>query len=196
LAYLNDCITTRNSAAPASDWLSANAWLSAMAEESGSNPNLEKERPSSSPSPGTPNPQLPQRFNLLLAEDNLPDALLVREVVRMESLPLDIHIAADGQRAIEFIANAEADPQAPCPHLLLLDLNLPKRDGFEVLRRLRASEKCRGIPVLIVTSSDAPSDQSQAAALGASYFRKPPNYEEYMKLGGVLKQLLKESGVL
>lgn len=118
--------------------------------------------------------------------------LLVREVIRSENLPFDVHVASDGERAIEFIAKAEEDPDAPCPHLLLLDLNLPKKDGFEVLRRLRASEKCKAIPVLIVTSSDAPSDLSQAAALGASYFRKPPNYEEFMQLGGVLKRLIRD----
>lgn len=167
-----------------------------MAEESGSNPSLEKDQPSSSPSRNTPGQRVPPRLNLLLAEDNLPDALLVQEVIRAENLPLDVHIAVDGQRAIEFIEKAEADPNAPCPNFLLLDLNLPKRDGFEVLRRLRASEKCKEIPVVIITSSDAPNDVSQAAALGASYFRKPPSYEEFLKLGQVLRQRLKDSGLI
>lgn len=105
-------------------------------------------------------------------------------------------MAEDGQRAIEFIEKAEADPAAPSPHLLLLDLNLPKRDGFEVLRRLRASGKFKASPVLIITSSDSPSDRDLAAALGASYFQKPANYEEFLKLGGVLKQVLSDHGVL
>lgn len=139
---------------------------------------------------------MPPRWTLLLAEDNLPDALLVREAIRMENLPLEIHVAPDGQQAIEFIARAENDPDAPHPQLLLLDLNLPKVDGFEVLRRLRASEKFKTIPVLIVSSSDAPGDRSRAAEYGAGYFRKPPNYEEFLKLGGVLKQLLKDNGAL
>lgn len=121
---------------------------------------------------------------------------MVREVIRAESLPLDLHIASDGQFAIDFIEKAETDPNSPCPHLLLLDLNLPKRDGFEVLTRLRESERCRTVPVVIITSSDSPSDRAQAAALGAAYFRKPPSYEEFMKLGGVLKKLLKDSGAL
>lgn len=110
----------------------------------------------------------------------------------MEKLPVDLHIVSDGQKAIDFIARAEQDPDAPCPHLLVLDLNLPKRDGFEVLRRLRDSSVCGDIPVLIVTSSDAPGDLEQAAALGAGYFRKPPSLEEFLKLGGVLKQLMRE----
>jgi CheY-like chemotaxis protein len=136
------------------------------------------------------------RFNLLLAEDNLPDALLVREAIRMEELPLDVHLAADGQQAIDFIVNAENDPDSPCPHFVLLDINLPKADGFEVLRRLRASDRCKSIPVVVVSSSDSPADRSQAAQLGAGYFRKPPSYEEFLKVGAVLKQLLKENGAI
>jgi len=120
----------------------------------------------------------------------------VREAIRLEDLPLDVHLVADGQKAIEFIARAEMDPAAACPHVVLLDLNLPKIDGFEVLNRLRASEKCRSVPVLVITSSDSPSDRKQAAELGAGYFRKPPSYEDFMKLGAVMKQLLKEKGVL
>jgi CheY-like chemotaxis protein len=129
-----------------------------------------------------------------VAEDNLPDTVLVREAIRMEKLPLDVHIASDGQKAIDFITRADNDPNAPCPHLFLVDLNLPKRDGFEVLRRLRASPKCKDIPVLIMTSSNSPADQSRAAELGARYFRKPPNYDEFLKLGGLLKELLQGAG--
>jgi chemotaxis family two-component system response regulator Rcp1 len=137
-----------------------------------------------------------RRLNLLLAEDNLPDALLVREAIRMEDLPLEVHIASDGERAIDFISRAEKDPNAPFPDLLLLDLNLPKVDGFEVLRRIRGSERCKTIPVLIVTSSDSPTDRSEAAKLGASYFRKPVSYSEFVKIGAFLRQLLKDRGLL
>jgi len=135
-----------------------------------------------------------QRLNLLLAEDNLPDALLVREAIRKENLPFEVHIASDGQQAIDFIDKAEADSAAPCPHFLVLDLNLPKRDGFEVLKRLRATRKCKDIPVIVISSSDSPNDVRQASALGAGYFHKPASYQEFLKLGGVLKELLKGSG--
>jgi CheY-like chemotaxis protein len=121
---------------------------------------------------------------------------MVREVIQTEELPLEIHIVADGQLAIDFIARAEESPDAPCPHVLLVDLNLPKRDGFEVLRRLRASGRCKDIPVLVITSSDSPSDLTQAASLGAGYFRKPPSYDEFLKLGGVLRQVLREKGMI
>lgn len=155
-----------------------------------------REQLSTSPSPGARPKSVPNRLNLLLAEDNLPDALLVREIIRSENLPLDVHIAADGERAIDFIENATKDANAPAPDLLLLDINLPKRDGFKVLRRLRAIERFKSVPVLVINSSDAPRDLSEAAKLGAGYFRKPPSYDEFLKLGGVLRKILKESGVL
>jgi CheY-like chemotaxis protein len=129
-------------------------------------------------------------LNLLLAEDNLADALVMQEAVRNEGLPVVVYLSADGEEAINFIDRAERDPEAPCPQLVVLDLNLPKVDGFAVLERLRASEKCKDVPVVIVTSSDAPEDISKAAALGAAYFRKPPDYDQFLKLGGVLKQLI------
>ena len=69
-------------------------------------------------------------------------------------------------------------------------------DGFEVLQRLRASAKFKDVPVLIVSSSDAPGDRSRAAEFGAGYFRKPPSYEEFLKLEAELKQLLKDNGCL
>jgi len=135
-------------------------------------------------------------LNLLLAEDNLPDALLVREAIRMESLPVDVHAAIDGEQAIAFIVRAEENPDAPVPDAVLLDLNLPKVDGFEVLRRIRASAKYKHLPVLIITSSDSPSDRDEGAKLGASYFRKPPNYEGFMKVGASLRRFLEDNKLL
>jgi CheY-like chemotaxis protein len=138
-----------------------------MVDESGLNPNLAKERLSSSQSPEMRNQPDSRRLNLLVVEDNLPDALLVKEAIRMEDLPLEVHLITDGQEAIEFIERAEEDPNAPCPHFLVIDLNLPKRSGFEVLQRLRASEKCKTIPALVITSSDSADDRKRAAGCGA-----------------------------
>src|SRR5579871_6486368 len=97
LAYSSGSLMTGNTAGPESAWRFANEWLSVMADESGSNPNLEKEQPSSSPSRSTHNTPSPPQFNLLVAEDNLPDVLLVREVIRTENLPLKVHVASDGE---------------------------------------------------------------------------------------------------
>lgn len=126
----------------------------------------------------------------------MPDALLVREAIAMQDLPLDVYPVVDGQEAIDFISRAESDPDATCPEFLLLDLNLPKKDGFEVLRRLRASEKCKNIPVLVITSSDSPTDQAIVSELGAAYFRKPPSYQQFLRLGEVMRDLLAKRGLV
>jgi DNA-binding response OmpR family regulator len=115
--------------------------------------------------------------------------LLVREAVRLEDLPFDLHVVTDGQAAIDFIAKAEADAGAPRPDYLLLDLNLPRKDGFQVLERVRTSPLYKDVSVLVMTSSDAPADRTRAHELGAGYFRKPPNYDAFLAIGQVLRQL-------
>jgi CheY-like chemotaxis protein len=131
-----------------------------------------------------------------LVEDNLPDALLVQEAIKAEHLLLEVHVAGDGEQALDFIARAEKDPDAPCPHILLLDLNLPKVEGLEVLQRIRSRPKWKNLPVLVVTSSDSPADRKDVAALGASYFRKPVTYDEFLEIGPILGTFLKQHGLL
>jgi len=114
----------------------------------------------------------------------------------MENLPLNVYLVPNSERALDFMAQAEKDAAAPVPHLLLLDLNLPKIDGLEVLRKIRASDKFNRIPVLVVTSSDSPADRNGAASLGAGYFRKPVTYDEFAKIGGILRQFLFANGLL
>jgi CheY-like chemotaxis protein len=81
---------------------------------------------------------------------------------------------------------------SPCPDLLLLDLHLPKLDGKEVLRQIRASEKCGQIDVVVMTASDAPSDQEAAERNAAvHYFRKPSNLSQFLQLGKIIKDVLK-----
>ncbi len=114
----------------------------------------------------------------------------------MEALPLEIHTVSDGERAIAFIERAENDPNAPVPDAVVLDINLPKLDGFEVLRRIRASQRYGTIPVIILTSSDSPSDRSEGAKLADGYFRKQPDYEEFLKIGPAIRQMLEKNGLL
>jgi chemotaxis family two-component system response regulator Rcp1 len=194
--FSNGSITTKNTEAPVSGSPFASASLNAMAEESGSNPSPGKAQPSSSPSRNQAGESSRKRLNLLLAEDNLPDALLVREAIHLAGLPLDVHAATDGEGAVAFIERAEEDSEAPRPDVILVDLNLPKVDGFGVLRRVRASEKYKDVPVLIITSSDSPADRNEGAKLDAGYFRKPADYEEFLKIGSVLKDFLEKKGVL
>jgi DNA-binding response OmpR family regulator len=116
---------------------------------------------------------------------------LVKEAISAHDLNVDLHLMEDGEQAIRFIAEIDADPHARCPQLFLLDLNLPKMSGIEVLAYIRRSKRCASLPVLIITSSDAQNDRARSTALGATaYFRKPSGYEAFLKLGEVIKRLL------
>jgi DNA-binding response OmpR family regulator len=124
----------------------------------------------------------------LIAEDNPPDVFLLREALRAQKLACEVRVATDGEEAMSYIAVSDTDDK---PDLFILDLNLPKKDGFEVLRWLRTSGKYSGVPVIVVTSSNAPVDRSEAERLGAAYFRKPANYDDFLKVGLILRKLLR-----
>jgi CheY-like chemotaxis protein len=128
---------------------------------------------------------------IFIVEDSKTDLFLIREAIQMAGVDGDLHFANDGQEATKFIADADADPAAPCPDLVLLDLNLPKRNGEDVLRSLRQSARCRDVIVVVVSSSDTPKDRTGIDGLGvAAYFKKPSDFSEYMKLGPLVKTLL------
>ena len=116
---------------------------------------------------------------------------LIRESIAVARIDAALHVVPDGERAIRFFEEADSDPQAPCPEVVILDINLPKRQGREVLELLRRSSRCSQALVLVVTSSGSEQDREAMRNLGAStYFRKPSQYEDFMKLGQVLKALL------
>ena len=118
------------------------------------------------------------------------------EAIKKENLPVDLQIVADGELALEIFRAAEDDPQAAFPQVMLLDLNLPKVDGFEVLRAVRASPRFREMPVLVITSSDSPNDRREIARLEASYFRKPVTYQEFTKVGVFLRSFLEQNRLI
>lgn len=129
--------------------------------------------------------------NILLAEDNPADVFLVREAMKAHDLEVNLHVVCDGEMAIEFIEAAEKNGDSPCPHLALLDLNLPRRSGLEVLARLRRSKTCGNIPVAIISSSRDPGEMVILAQLQADhYFTKPSDYDQFMALGGIIKGML------
>lgn len=172
----------------ASDWPCASVLWSATTDESGSNQNPGKDRPSISPSPNKPDALPPQ---ILVVEDSKTDVFLIRKAIASAQVDADLHVVSDGDAATRFFDSADADANAPCPALVLLDLNLPKKSGDDVLRHLRNSRRCSEAAVLIVSSSDAARDREGVAGLGVSgYFRKPSDYYEFMKLGELVKKLL------
>ena len=129
--------------------------------------------------------------DILLIEDAEPDVFLVREALRQAGLNFNLNVLDDGEKAIEYIDRLEQNAATICPQLVLLDLNLPKRTGDQILEHIRQSARCGQVPVVIVTSSDSPRDKSQTTQLGATeYFRKPSRLDEFMKLGPLVRRLL------
>jgi len=128
---------------------------------------------------------------ILLAEDNSADIELVREALEDRAIAFELQVVEDGERAMDFIERIDRDSTLRCPKVFLLDLHLPKRNGEEILRRLRASERCGQTPVVILTSSDSPSDRETATRNAAlHYFRKPSTLEQYMQLGDVVENII------
>ena len=126
-------------------------------------------------------------LKVLLAEDNPGDVLLIREALRGIGFDFKLTVQQDGELMLSHIDQIDRGEQA-CPDIVLLDLNLPKAGGHILLQRLRASDTCKGVPIIIVTSSDSAKDRDLAVRLGASaYFRKASDYDEFMRLGAVVK---------
>ena len=127
---------------------------------------------------------------ILLVEDNAGDVALVRQALKLHSVDCELVVQTDGEKAVHFIDEVDSGG-ASCPGLIILDLNLPKRPGRDVLKRIRESPRCGGAHVIILSSSDATQDRVEATALGADrYIRKPSKLDDFMQIGAVVQSLL------
>ncbi len=128
---------------------------------------------------------------VLLVEDNATDVFVIKKVLADCGPGLDVRVARDGQDALRYIRALATDPSAACPALVLLDLNIPKITGQEILRELRSGSRCNLIPVIIVTSSGAEADRAAAKLLRADgYFKKPNSIAAYKELGELVRNVL------
>ena len=135
------------------------------------------------------------RYSIVLVEDAEPDVLLVREALEQSGLEFDLRVFDDGEQGVDFVDAMDGDATLLPPHLFLLDLNLPKKTGGQILERVRQSRTCGLVPVVILTSSDSQKDKAQATLLNATgYFRKPSRLDEFMKLGPYVRDLLTRDG--
>ena len=130
-------------------------------------------------------------LGILLAEDDPADVYLIREALREHGVDCALRVASDGGEVLRIIFSAQAHTEAQGLGLIILDLNLPKHDGTEILQRLQKADEFSHIPVAVLTSSDSPRDRLLVSQLGAAcYLRKPSSLEEFLGLGAVFKTLL------
>jgi two-component system, response regulator len=113
---------------------------------------------------------------IVLVEDNPDDQALTIRALRKQNIANEIVVLQDGVEALEFLL----DPDKPTPHLVLLDLKLPKLDGLQVLQRLRSEPRTQLLPIVVLTSSDEDRDVIDGYRLGAnSYIRKPVDFNQF-----------------
>lgn len=122
-------------------------------------------------------------IEILLVEDNPGDARLTREALALSTIRHQLHHARDGEEAIAFLRREGAFAAAPQPDLILLDLNLPRRDGREVLEDVKRDSRLKHIPVVVLTSSQAEEDIMRSYQLHANCFiTKPVDLDELNKV--------------
>src|SRR6185312_5979317 len=135
--------------------------------------------------------QRPEMLQVWLVEDSEADELLMRAALNLDGLDCEFQVSPDGEKAIEFIEALDNGEAWHRPHIVLLDLNLPRKGGARVLEKIRRSQRCAGVPVVVVSSSDSPGDRTQVSRLGATrYFQKPLDLVEFMKLGPLVREVL------
>ncbi len=122
---------------------------------------------------------------ILLVEDNEDDIILTQRALKQAGINHKLAIAKDGEEAMEHLFGSQDHPVLrgePCPLLILLDLNLPKISGLELLKRIRSHKRTQICPVVILTSSDEDIDIIGGYTLGAnSYIRKPVDYKQFVE---------------
>ncbi len=122
-------------------------------------------------------------IRVLMVEDDTGDVDLTREALRDSKLAMDIQVVDDGEKALRLLRHEPPYEQAPRPDLIILDLNLPKIDGREVLKQVKTDPNLRTIPVVVVTTSDAEADIQRSYGLGANcYVTKPIGLDQFMKV--------------
>ena len=124
-----------------------------------------------------------QSVHVLLVEDDPGDVLMTKEAFEHYKLKNVLHVVTDGEQALQFLRRTGGYADAPRPGLILLDLNLPRLDGLEVLAELKADPVLKVIPVVILTTSQAQQDVLRSYALHANaYVSKPVDFETFMEV--------------
>ena len=124
-----------------------------------------------------------QIVDVLLVEDDEGDVLMTREAFEHYKIRNTLHVVTDGEQALQFVRQQGDFAESPRPGLIMLDLNLPRRDGLEVLAELKGDPDLRLIPVVILTTSQAEEDILRSYALHANaYVTKPVDFERFIEV--------------
>jgi len=133
-------------------------------------------------------------LEILVAEDNPADVYLIREAMRTHGVDCHVRIATDGQQVLQLLATAKPPAEREPLDLIILDLNLPRHDGIEILQILKEKTRLPVVPVVVLTSSDSPRERQVAAQLGVVRFlQKPSSLDQFLSLGAVFRELLEQS---
>ncbi len=135
------------------------------------------------------------RVQILIVEDNPLDVDLIRLALRSAQLDCDLIVIDDGAKALAFVRRQGPYASMPAPRLAVLDLNLPKHDGLEVLQAMRISQSLAELPVAILSSSSSPRERAIIERFPpVRYITKPADLDEYLKIGFILKDLVDGTG--
>ena len=121
--------------------------------------------------------------DFLLVEDNPGDVRLTQEALKNHKVQNNLHVVTDGEEAMDFLRRQGKHKNAPRPDIILLDLNLPRKDGREVLAEIKSDPDLKTIPVVIITSSEAEQDIIKSYNLNANcYVTKPVDLDQFIKV--------------
>jgi CheY-like chemotaxis protein len=124
-----------------------------------------------------------QPIEVLLVEDDPGDVLLIKEAFEFNKVHNNLHVVSDGEQALEYLRRQGEHAEALRPDLVLLDLNLPRKDGREVLAEVKQDETLRTIPVVVLTTSEAEEDVLKSYQLHANaYVTKPVDFERFVSI--------------
>jgi CheY-like chemotaxis protein len=136
----------------------------------------------------------PKRAQILMLEDNAADVYLFRKALEDANVNFELTVFKDGRQALEFF-RGEGSAGEQSPDLAVLDVNVPKNDGLEVLQALRKNRRFDRVPVVITSSSPSLPPHSAIGPLeNVRYIRKPADLEEFLQIGVILRDILRDSG--
>jgi len=131
----------------------------------------------------------PKRIDILLVEDDAGDVELTKEGLLAAKMIVNLHVVDDGEKALRFLKKEPPYLDAPRPDIILLDLNMPRKNGKETLQEIKADESLRSIPVVVLTTSEAEADIVKCYDLGANcYITKPIGFEAFTKVVGMIEE--------